>query len=108
MTSVASLAKARGEKLCRELIRLHREEQFRRRSHPAYGMFMECVEGVVGVVNPQNRRAVRRVLAEFDLIPDCLRGNRPAYEKWIDTVIEESEREIRAMIEIRKDRLKTR
>jgi hypothetical protein len=94
ITPVVSLVEARGKKTLKRLMQACAEERFMRASLPALDMFYTCVDAVLGVVDPQDRRAVRRRLAEANVIPAQLRGNRPAYEKWIDFVIEETERQL--------------
>ena len=94
---VVSLVSFRGQKLEEAFFQAHRREAFIRASHPTIDKFLSCVDAVVGAVDPQDRKAVRRWLAEAGVIPDELRGNRRAYEQWVDLVIEKSEEVLEAM-----------
>ena len=88
MTNVVPHTEFHGRWLCAEFKRVH--EQLRKQQ----GMFYEALEVLDSCgIDPRDRRAVKRTLGgadegTCDVVPMCCRGNRAAYDAFIDGCVE--------------------
>jgi hypothetical protein len=88
MAQIVSAQELRGRRLAAECVRLGRELEEKRQAYPVLGELWDAVDILVDVgTDLEDRRAVKRIIAPA---PVRYRGNREAYNKFIELCIEEA------------------